>query len=90
MYDIFHCELEKLINKHAPMETISIRQQKQHKKPQITNRILKSINVKHKLYGSFMKTGNHSDHSQSILYRNRLNHILRKSKCNYTKTTLQI
>ena len=74
MYDIFHDELEKLINKHAPMKTISIKKQKQHKKPWITNGILKSISIKNKLYGTFMKTGNHSDHSQYKLYRDRLNH----------------
>ena len=82
MYDIFHDELEKLINKHAPMKTISIRKQKQHKKPWITNGILKSISIKNKLYGTFMKTGNHSDRSQYKLYRDRLNHIIRKSKYN--------
>ena len=85
MYDIFHGELEKLINKHVPMKTISIRKQKQHKKPWITNGILKSINIKNKLYCTFMKTGYHSDHSQYILYRDRLNHIIRKSKCNNYK-----
>ena len=46
MYDIFHGELEELISKHAPMKTISIRKQKQHKKPLITNENLKSINIK--------------------------------------------
>ena len=40
---------------------------------------------KNKLYGTFMKTGNHFDHSQYKLYRDRFNHIIRKSKCNYYK-----
>ena len=65
------------------MKTISIRKQKQHKKQWITNGILKSINIKNKLYGTFVKTDDHSDHSQDRLYRDRLNHIIRK--CNYYK-----
>ena len=93
MCDIFHGELEKLITKHAPMKTISIRKQIQHKISWITNRILISINIKNMLYGTFMKTalqtGNHTDHSQHKQYRYRLNHIIRKANVIITETTSQ-
>ena len=37
------------------------------------------------IYGTFMKTGNHSDNSQYKLYKNKLNNITRKSKSNHYK-----
>ena len=67
------------------MKTISVRKQKQHRNLWITNGVLKSINIKNELYGTFMKTGNHSDNSQYKLYRDKLNHIIRKSKSNNYK-----
>ena len=71
------------------MKTISVKKQKQHRKPWTTNGVLKAINIKNELYGTFMKTGNHSYNSQHKLYRDELNHIIGKVKVIITKTTFQ-
>ena len=42
----FYIELNKLINKHAPLKTISRQQAKQFAKPWITSGLRKSVKVK--------------------------------------------
>ena len=51
MYDSFLEETEKLINKHFPLEKVSIRKLKQQlRKPWISNDLMRQINYKNKLH----------------------------------------
>ena len=50
VFSSFYNKFNKLVNKHAPMKTISNRKAKQFSKPWITKGLRKSIRVKNKLY----------------------------------------
>ena len=52
LFSSFYNKFNKLINKHAPMKTISNRKAKQLSKPWITKGIRISIKIKNKLYAS--------------------------------------
>ena len=52
IFSSFYNKLNKLVNKHSPMKTISSRKAKQFSKPWITKGLRKSITVKNKLYVS--------------------------------------
>ena len=52
LFSSFYNKFNKLVNKHAPMKTISNRKAKQLSKPWITKGIRISIKVKNKLYAS--------------------------------------
>ena len=43
----------------------------------------KSIAIKTKLFHAYFKTKNHSHHSQFKMYRNKLKHLIAKSKKQY-------
>jgi len=49
-FSSFYNKFNILVNKHAPMKTISSRTAKQFSKPWITKSLRKSIRVKNKLY----------------------------------------
>ena len=69
-------KFNKLINKQAPMKTISNRKAKQLSKPWITKGMRISINIKNKLYVSG-DTANHK------IYRNKICTLMRLSKQQY-------
>ena len=50
MFSFFYNELNKIVNKHAPMKILSRRKAKQCAKPWITKGIRTSIKIKNKLY----------------------------------------
>ena len=52
LFSSFHNKFNKLVNKHAPMKTISNRKAKQLSKPWITQGLRTSIKIKNKLYAS--------------------------------------
>ena len=52
IFSSFYNKFNKLVNKHAPMKTISNRRAKQFSKPWISKGLRKSIRVKNKLYES--------------------------------------
>ena len=72
----FYNVLSGLVEKHAPMKTLSKRKLKQFSKPWITIGLKKSIKVKNSLFqsGSF---------AQYKLYRNKISALTRVSKKNY-------
>ena len=72
----FYNKFNKLINKHAPMKTISNRKAKQLSKPWITKGIRISIKVKNKLYAS-------CDTANYKIYRNKICTLTRLSKQQY-------
>ena len=69
-------KFNKLINKHAPMKTISNRKAKQLSKPWIPKGIRISIKVKNNLYAS-------GDTANYKIYRNKICTLTRLSKRNY-------
>jgi hypothetical protein len=62
MFSSFYNKTNKIIDKHAPLKSISKRKTKQLLKPWITKGLLKSIKVKNKLLSS----GNIQKHIKSI------------------------
>ena len=76
LFSSFYNKFNKLINKHAPMKTISNRKTKQLSKPWITKGIRISIKVKNKLYVS-------GDTANYKIYRNKICTLTRLSKQQY-------
>ena len=76
VFSSFYNKFNKLINKHAPMKTISNRKAKQFSKPWITKGLRKSIRVKNKLYVS-------GDRVKYKMYRNKICTLTRISKQQY-------
>ena len=82
-YSFFHNKFLSIVDKHAPLEKLSKRQQKRKLKPWITNGILKSIKVKNNLYKKFLKSNDKFWYQRYKYYRDMLNHLIRKSKRNH-------
>ena len=76
LFSSFYNKFNKLINKHAPMKTISNRKAKQLSKPWIDKGIRISIKVKNKLYVS-------GDTANYKIYRNKICTLTRLSKQQY-------
>ena len=72
----FYNTLSVLVEKHAPMKTLSKRKLKQFSKPWITIGLKKSIKVKNSLFQS-------GNFAQYKLYRNKISALTRVSKENY-------
>ena len=75
-FSSFYNKFNKLVNKHAPMKTISNRKAKQFCKPWITKGLRKSIRVKNKLYASH-------DRVKYKMHRNRICTLTRISQQQY-------
>ena len=79
-FSTFFNKLNKTLNKHAPLKTISKRKLKQSIKPWITKGIRRSIKIKNKLFHS-------NNNTKYKLYRNYLVTLIRSSKklyyCDY-------
>ena len=73
----FYDSLNVLVNKHAPLKTVSNRMRKQFSKPWISSGLKKSIKVKN----SLLQSGNLVKYK---LYRNRICSLTRLSKKNYS------
>ena len=76
IFSSFYNKFNKLVNKHAPMKTISNHRAKQFSKPWISKGLRKSIRVKNKLYVS-------GDRAKYKMYRNKICTLTRKSKQQY-------
>ena len=76
VFSTFYNKFIKLINKHAPMKTISKRKAKLLSKPWITKGLRISVEIKNKLYAS-------GDMIQYKVYRNKLCSLIRLSKQKY-------
>ena len=72
----FYNTLSGLVEKHAPLKTLSKRKLKQFSKPWITIGLKKSIKVKNSLFQS-------GNFAQYKLYRNKISALTRVSKKNY-------
>ena len=76
LFSSFYNKFNKLVNKHAPMKTISNRKAKQLSKPWITQGLRTSIKIKNKLYAS-------GDVSKYKIYRNKICSLTSISKQQY-------
>ena len=72
-------KLNKLVNKHAPLKSLSKRKFKQFSKPWITKGLLKSIKIKNALFAS-------GDMVKYKFYRNKITTLIRHSKKLYYHT----
>ena len=77
-------EVEKMISNHAPLRKTRKRELKFQSKPWITSGLQKSIVIKNKLFGRFIKRTNsiikeklHNDYKS---YRNMISTLLKQSK----------
>jgi len=70
---------------HAPLKTLSKRQERIKSKPWLTKGLLRSIRTKNKLYTNLHKKSVQDDHKWAEFhkYRNKLNLLIEKSKVNY-------
>lgn len=73
LFSTFYNKTNKLINKHAPLKTVSKRKTKQLLKPWITKGILKSIRIKNKLFYLGIT-------EEYKAYRNKISTLIRLSK----------
>ena len=76
IFSSFYNEFNKLVNKHAPMKTISNCKANQFSKPWITKGLRKSIRVKNKLYVS-------GDRVKYKVYRHKICTLTRINKQQY-------
>ena len=73
IFSSFYNKLNKIVNKHAPLKTMSKRRKKKLSKPWITKGIRTSIKIKNRLYMC-------GDHAQYKHYRNTISKLTRISK----------
>ena len=75
-FSYFYNTLLTLVDKHAPLKTVSNRKVKQFSKPWITSGLKKSIKIKNSLLQS-------GDLVNYKMYRNKISSLTRLSKTNY-------
>ena len=75
-YLFFHKKYQAIVNKHAPLQTLTRKQQELERKPWITKGILTSIRVKAKIFKQFKKSQNHIHYKKFKLYRDTINSLL--------------
>ena len=83
LFSTFYNKLNKLLNKHAPLRTLSKRKSKQLAKPWITKGLRKAIKIKNELFYS-------GDRERYKLYRNKVLLLSRISKRNYYHTYFEL
>ncbi len=84
-FNKFNQGLTKLINQHAPLQKLSLRQTKLSQKPWLTFGILKSIQIKNKLYRKLCRCKFKNEELLVLYktYRNKITHLKERSKQNY-------
>ena len=87
-FNSFHDRTSKLFDIHCPIKTNKLSKRKTPKKPWITSGIIKSINLKDKLYRKYRTNPSQENKLKYTKYRNILNNILRVAKRNHITTEL--
>ena len=82
-YVTFHDNVMQVVNKNAPFKQLSNREIKRKKKPWITNGIITSIHKRNSYLKKFRKTDNQRFFIRYKCYRDKINHLIRKSKKDY-------
>lgn len=57
LYNVFHKNLSDILNKHAPLKSMTKSQLKLSEKPWISDTIIHMIKEKNEHYGIFRRTG---------------------------------
>ena len=83
IYNHFHDEFLRIVEKHAPMKILSNKETKWLLKPWITKGIQKSIGKKDVLYKKYLKSKSTFWHKRYILYRNRIKQLIFFAKKKY-------
>ena len=73
----------QVVNKNAPFKQLSNGEIKRKKKPWITNGIITSIHKRNSYLKKFRKTDNQLFFIRYKCYRDKINHLIRKSKKDY-------
>jgi hypothetical protein len=76
-------------NKHFPLRPVKATKVRLNQSPWITQGIVKSSRKKDKLYRKFLKTQNETNETKYKLYRNKLTHVIRKTKKMYFEKKFQ-
>ena len=82
-YKNFVDAYKEIDNNSFPIRRISRNQAKLYSKPWITKGLLKSIKTKYNLYKKFLSHPSPLNDANYKKYKNKLNHQLKISKCNY-------
>ena len=86
MYSNYHQKLLNVLDKHAPIKTLSCRESKWRRKPWFTKGIQTAIKTKHKYYGKYLRSKKDKFwYNRYKSHKNRLDFIIKKSKQNYYK-----
>ena len=85
--DTFFSTINSIIDRHAPLKKMSLKERKLKLKPWITKGILTSIDNKNKTYGKYCRAKDENRkyelHTLFKQYQNSLNNIIRVSKSNH-------
>ena len=82
-YNSFVDKFTDLYDKTIPVQKVKINRKKTPQSPWLTNGILKSINVKNKLYKQYIAKPTQMNSEKFKSYRNKLNNLIRKCKREY-------
>ena len=74
-FNLFMQAISSVIEKHAPLQTMSRKQKRIQQKPWLTKGLLASIKNKQKLYQSYFLNGNAYEKSFYELYANKLTRV---------------
>ena len=80
---------KSIIDKHAPLRTMSRKELRLNKKPWITKGILISIKTKNKLFKKFVKNSNQMNKANYKKYLNKLIHVKNFSKRLYYENVIK-
>lgn len=80
LFNSFYSKTSDIVDKHLPLIQLNKHETKSLSKPWITSAIRKSIAIKNRYLKKFIKTNNPLFHSKFKLYRNKLNHLIKRSK----------
>ena len=83
LYDFFQNEYLKVIEKHAPLKTLTLNEMRWKQKPWITKGIQKSIKRKDILYRKFLRSKSFFWENRYKLYRNNIKKMIFFSKKRY-------
>ena len=86
-FETFFSTIKSIIDRHAPLKKMSLKERKLKLKPWLTKGILTSINNKSKTYRKYCRAKDqnreHELHTRFKQYRNSLNNIIKVSKANH-------
>ena len=83
LYDKFVTKFENVIDEFAPMRKALRKENKLRCRPWLTRGLLKSIQIKNKMYSNFRKKLDTSQNHKYKINRNLLNRLIKQAKVDY-------